>query len=279
LLYTEFLERLYKFSDLLELGLLFVIVYAALKFLRGRRAQSIAAGLTAFLLLLILLHKLSLLEELLRVVLIYLPIFIILLFLPEIREAFISLGDLIRYPRLRRRRDPIAEGVYEEIVGAAMILAEKKTGALIIIERDVSLRNVTKEGVPLNADITQELLVTIFNRATPLHDGAVVVRGHRAVAAACFTRLTMNSLIIDVGLGSRHRAAIGVTEDTDAVAVVISEETGRISFTEGGHIFPGLSEAGLRSAIYKALAARGHRAEKIQPTRDEHQPNQPSTEA
>jgi diadenylate cyclase len=123
---------------------------------------------------------------------------------------------------------------------------------LIVIERTVGLRNVTDGGVKLDAELSYDLLVSIFNPATPLHDGAVIVRRHRIAAASCFLPLTLNPRL-SKDLGTRHRAAIGVTEDTDAVAVVVSEETGLISFVLAGQIKRGLDATKLRAAIFQAL--------------------------
>src|SRR5437763_13416043 len=155
-------------------------------------------------------------------------------------------------PCLRRHRCQFGECVYDYIVLAATSLASTKTGALVVIERGVNLRNVIEGGVKMDAELSYDLLVTIFNPATPLHDGAVIIRGHRVAAAACFLPLTLNPLL-SKDLGTRHRAAIGITEDTDAVAVVVSEETGLISFVQGGQIRRGLDGTRLRAAILDAL--------------------------
>src|SRR5437588_3745645 len=158
-------------------------------------------------------------------------------------------------PFLIRHRGQFGGGVYDGIVLAATTLASTKTGALIVVERGANLRNVIEGGVKMDAELSYDLLVTIFNPATPLHDGAVVSRGHRAAAAACFLPLTLNPML-SKDLGTRHRAAIGITEDTDAVAVVVSEETGLISFVQGGQIRRGLDGTRLRAAILDALEPR-----------------------
>jgi diadenylate cyclase len=167
-------------------------------------------------------------------------------------------------PFTRRQTGQFGEGVYDEIVLAATTLASTKTGALIVIERGVGLKNVTDGGVKLDAELSYDLLVTIFNPATPLHDGAVVVRRHRVAAAACFLPLTLNPRL-SKDLGTRHRAAIGITEDSDAVAVVVSEETGLISFVQGGQIRRGLDATKLRASIFQALEVSGRRRDKEQP--------------
>ena len=252
--YGEYLDRLREPRNLFDLALVFLIVYTVLKLLRGTRAAPMAAGLSAFALLYFVAYRydLATLEFVLRGALIYIGVAIIVLFQPELRQALTSLGNRIRLPSLARHRGQFGEGVYDEIVLAATTLASTKTGALVVIERNISLRNVTEGGVRLDADLSYDLLVTIFNPATPLHDGAVVVRGHRVAAASCFLPLTLNPRL-SKDLGTRHRAAIGITEDTDAVAVVVSEETGLISFVQGGEIRRGLDGTRLRAAMLEAL--------------------------
>jgi diadenylate cyclase len=259
------MERLHESRNVLDLVLVFVLVYAVLKLLRGTRAVPMAAGIAAFALLywLALRYDLATLEYVLRGVLLYLPILIIVLFQSEIRQAFITLGNRIRLPLLTRQRGQFGEGVYDEIVLAATSLASTKTGALVVIERGIGLKNVVDGGVRLDAELSYDLLITIFNPATPLHDGAVVVRRHRIAAAACFLPLTLNPRL-SKDLGTRHRAAIGITEDTDAVAVVVSEETGLISFVQRGEIRRGLDATQLRAAILGALEASARREEKKQ---------------
>jgi diadenylate cyclase len=252
--YTEFLRRLAEPRNIADLVLVFFLVYGVLKLIRGTRATPMAAGIAA----LAILYWLSVTEDLatlafvLRGGLLYIGVAIIVLFQSEIRQALINFGNRFRMPFTRRQRGQFGEGVYDEIVLAATSLASTKTGALIVIERTVGLRNVTDGGVKLDAELSYDLLVSIFNPATPLHDGAVIVRRHRIAAASCFLPLTLNPRL-SKDLGTRHRAAIGVTEDTDAVAVVVSEETGLISFVLAGQIKRGLDATKLRAAIFQAL--------------------------
>ena len=252
--YTEFLRRLAEPRNIADLVLVFFLVYGVLKLIRGTRATPMAAGIAA----LAILYWLSVTEDLatlafvLRGGLLYIGVAIIVLFQTEIRQALINFGNRFRMPFTRRHHGQFGEGVYDEIVLAATSLASTKTGALIVIERTVGLRNVTDGGVKLDAELSYDLLVSIFNPATPLHDGAVIVRRHRIAAASCFLPLTLNPRL-SKDLGTRHRAAIGVTEDTDAVAVVVSEETGLISFVLAGQIKRGLDATKLRAAIFQAL--------------------------
>lgn len=252
--YTEYLRRAVEPRNLADIVLVFLLVYAVLKLLRGTRAAPMAAGIAAivFLYWLSIKQDLATLEFVLRNGLLYLAIAIIVLFQSEIRQGLISFGNRFRMPFTRAHRGQFGEGVYDEVVLAATTLASMKTGALIVIEKNVGLKNVTDGGVQLDAELSYDLLVSVFNPASPLHDGAIVIRRHRIAAASCFLPLTLNPRL-SKDLGTRHRAAIGVTEDTDAVAVVVSEETGLISFVQSGDIKRGLDATKLRIAIFEAL--------------------------
>jgi len=252
--YSHFTQRLFEPRNVVDIVVVFLLVYALLRLIRGTRAVPMAAGIAAIALLywVAARYDLATLEFILRPAPLYIGVAVIVLFQNEIRQALISFGNRVRMPFLLRHRGQFGEGVYDEIVLAATTLASTKTGALIVIERGVNLRNVIEGGVQLDADLSYDLLVTVFNPATPLHDGAVVVRGHRMAAAACFLPLTLNPLL-SKDLGTRHRAAIGITEDTDAVAVVVSEETGLISFVQAGRIKRGIDGTRLRASILEAL--------------------------
>jgi diadenylate cyclase len=155
-------------------------------------------------------------------------------------------------PVLRRQRGQLGETIYDEIVLAATTLSSEKVGALIVIERNVGLRNFIDAGVQLDAKLSYDLLVTIFQPETPLHDGAVIIRQDRIAAASCFLPLTKNPSI-SRDLGTRHRSAIGITEDTDAISVVVSEETGLISFIENGQVNRNVDTKQLRVLMLNAL--------------------------
>jgi len=261
--YTEYLRRMIEPRNIADIFFVFLLVYAVLKLLRGTRAAPMAFGIIAlvFLYWLSVKQDLATLEFVLSNGLLYIGIAIIVLFQSEIRQALITFGNRFRVP-FTRHVGQFGEGVYDEVILAATTLASTKTGALIVIERNVGLKNVTDGGVQLDAELSYDLLVSIFNTASPLHDGAVVVRRHRIAAASCFLPLTLNPRL-SRDLGTRHRAAIGVTEDTDAVAVVVSEETGLISFVQRGDIRRGLDATRLRNMIFEALQG-GPKKEKEQ---------------
>jgi diadenylate cyclase len=177
----------------------------------------------------------------------------IVLLQADIRRALVHLGR----GRLFRRFDrKIADDdTVEELVVASTALSAKKTGAIIVIERSIGLRNYIESGIPLDATLTYDLLVSIFQPSSPLHDGAVIVQGDRVAAAACFLPLTINPRL-NRELGSRHRAAIGVTEENDAVAIVVSEESGKISVVEDGDLEHDIDSERLRERLKSVVTLR-----------------------
>jgi diadenylate cyclase len=250
----QYLERLAEPRSIADIVLVFLVVYGVLKLLRGTRAAPMAAaiGVFAFLYWLAVYEALTTLEFVLRGALLYIGVAIIVLFQAEIRQGLIRFGNQFKVPFARRQRGQFGQGIYDEIVLAATTLASTKTGALIVIELNVGLKSIIDAGVQLDAQISYDLLVSIFNPASPLHDGAVIVRGDRLASASCFLPLSLNPISAKE-LGTRHRAALGITEDSDAVAIVVSEETGLISFVRRGRIKRALDPTRLRAAIYKAV--------------------------
>lgn len=252
--WRQYLDRLAEPRSIADVVLVFLVVYGVLKLLRGTRAAPMAAaiGVFAFLYWLAVNQSLATLEFVLRGALLYIGVAIIVLFQAEIRQGLIRFGNQFRVPFTRRQRGQFGQGIYDEIVLAATTLASTKTGALIVIERNVGLKTIVDAGVQLDANLSYDLLVSIFNPASPLHDGAVIVRGDRLASASCFLPLSLNPISAKE-LGTRHRAALGITEDSDAVAIVVSEETGLISFVRRGRIKRALDPSRLRAAIYKAV--------------------------
>src|SRR5437870_9951334 len=203
---NHYLARLAEPRAIADIVLVFLVVYGVLKLLRGTRAAPMAAGIGAFALLywLAVNQGLATLEFVLRGALIYIGVAIIVLFQTEIRQALIAFGNRFRLPFTIRRRGQFGESVYDEIVLAATTLASTKTGALIVIERSIGLKSIVNGGVKLDAQLSYDLIVAIFNPASPLHDGAVVVRGHKIAAASCFLPLSLNPRL-SKDLGTRHR--------------------------------------------------------------------------
>ncbi|HEY0348003.1 MAG TPA: diadenylate cyclase, partial [Pyrinomonadaceae bacterium] len=192
----EYLARLAEPRSLADVVLVFFVVYGVLKLLRGTRAAPMAAaiGVFAFLYWLAVYEGLTTLEFVLRGALLYIGVAIIVLFQTEIRQALITFGNRFRVPFTRRHRGQFGQSIYDEIVLAATTLASTKTGALVVIERNVGLKGIVDAGVSLDAELGYDLIVSIFNPASPLHDGAVIVRGDRIAAASCFLPLSVNPL-------------------------------------------------------------------------------------
>jgi diadenylate cyclase len=240
--------------NVIDIALVFILVYVVLKLLRGTRAVPTVVGL----ILLGLLYWISIaqdfatLEFVLRYAVFYIGFAIIVLFQSEIRQALIFFANRLRFPILKKQRGQFGGSVYDEIVLAVTTLASEKTGALIVIERKVGLRNFIDAGVQLDARISYDLLVSIFNPATPLHDGAVIIQNERIAAASVFLPLTKNPSI-SRELGTRHRAAIGITEGSDAISLVVSEETGLITYVEAGEIRRNLDTTQLRKLLLDAM--------------------------
>jgi diadenylate cyclase len=223
----------------LDILIIALLIYYMLKLLRGTRAMQM---LIAILLLIILYEgarraQFEMVEWLLDTLLPYVAIAIIVLFQPEIRRALDRFG---RNLSLARFSSNSPTSSFDDVVLAAGYFAQNRIGALIAFEREVGLRTYIESGIPLEANLSYDLLLAIFHPGSPLHDGAVIVQGARMPAAACFLPLTLNPMTSNQ-LGTRHRAAIGVTEESDAVAVVVSEQTGAISLAVGGAIELGLS--------------------------------------
>jgi uncharacterized protein (TIGR00159 family) len=239
--------------DLLDILIVGFIIYQLLQFIRGTHAVQMALGgvvLVAFYWF-SQLFNLETVNWILRTFLPYVVFGVIVVFQAEIRKVLAHLGKTPLFGFSKQR----TEEVIDEVVLASTTLAAQRTGAIIVIERDMGLRSYIETGIALDAIVTYDLLISIFNPGTPLHDGAVVVQGNRVAAAACFLPLTVNPEL-SRQLGSRHRAAIGLTEDTDAVVVVISEETGVISLVYGGRIRRDFDGTTLKQALLDLLEVR-----------------------
>lgn len=234
--------------DALDILIVSFLIYEVLKLIRGTRAVQMAIG-GGFFVALFYGSRWSHLETvnwLIRNLAGYVVFAAIVLFQSDIRRALVHLGraSFFRYIS----KDESADDVIEELVVATGMLAAKRTGAIIAIERQIGLRGYAEGGIPLDATITYDLIVSIFQTSSPLHDGAVIIQENRISAAACFLPLTVNPRL-SKELGSRHRAAIGLTEENDSVALVVSEERGAISIVSDGQIEQGLSQESLRARL------------------------------
>jgi len=233
-----------------DIVLVAVLIYQFLALVRGTRAAPMLLGVATLALAFYFarLGELRTLNWLLSTLLPYVVFALIVVFQSEIRHALANLGSRISLMRSSRS---VAD-VYDDIVLAANLFSQNQTGALIVIEREIGLRTYIESGVSLDALLSYDLLGTIFRPSAPLHDGAAIVQRDRIAAAACFLPLSMNP-VLSTQLGTRHRAGIGVTEETDAIAVIVSEETGGISLAVGGTIERDLSIDQLRERMGRLL--------------------------
>jgi diadenylate cyclase len=253
---TSFLRRPpIGWWDLVDILVVSALIYETLKLIRGTRAvqMAVGGGLLAALFYVSRWGHLETVNWLVRNMVGYLVFAVIVLFQSDIRRALAHLG---RAPFFRYFAKPeSAEESIEELVVAANMLSAQRIGAIVALERQIGLRNYIEGGIPLDAVLTYDLILSIFQPSSPLHDGAVIVQDDRVAAAACFLPLTVNPKL-SKELGSRHRAAIGLTEENDSVGIVISEETGSISLVADGQIERGLDADSLRTHLRSLVLQR-----------------------
>jgi diadenylate cyclase len=243
--------QLVTWRDVLDVVLVAVVIYNLLLLIRGTRAVQILYGILLLVGVYYLarLGNLLALQTTLSAFLTILPFAIIVLFQDEIRRALAQFGSKPIWGIGSHQR---VETVFNEVVLASTAMAARRVGALIVLERMEGLKNFVDNGIRIDSVVSYDLLLNIFNPHTPLHDGAVIVQGHRIAAASCYLPLTHTSEL-SKEYGTRHRAALGISEETDAVAVVVSEETGRISVAHQGELIRDLDSNTLRNTLYKLL--------------------------
>jgi diadenylate cyclase len=253
---TPFLNRpRFTWWDIADIVVMWAAIYEVLKLIRGTRAVQMAVG-AGVLLLLFYSTRYSHLQTvnwLVRNMVGYVAFAVIVLFQSDIRRALAHLGRAPFFRYLAKAES--AEESIEELVVAANMLSSQRIGAIVAIERQIGLRNYIEGGIPLDAVLTYDLLLSIFQTDSPLHDGAVIIQDDRVAAAACFLPLTVNPKL-SKELGSRHRAAIGLTEENDSVAIVVSEETGAISLVADGQIERNLAGDALRERLRALVLQR-----------------------
>ena len=252
-----------SWRDVIDIALVSFLIYELLILIRGTRAVQMALS-GGFLIGLFFLSEWLQLETvnwLIRNLAAYVVVAIIVLFQSDIRRALAHFG---RAPFFRYfERATSTDETLEELVTAATTLSARRIGAIMVIERQIGLRNYIEGGIPLDATVTYDLMATIFQPGSPLHDGATIVQGNRVAAAACFLPLSVNPRV-SRELGTRHRAAIGLTEENDAVALVVSEETGIISLAIAGDL-ERLSADALRLRLRALLGGRRGRLRRTAP--------------
>jgi diadenylate cyclase len=238
----------------LDILIIAALIYYLLKLLRGTRAVQMLVAIA----LLVLFYRgaqwarLEMVEWLLTTLLPYVAIALIVLFQPEIRRALSRFG---RNLSLMKFASHNPKAIYDDIVMAVEYFSHNRIGALMVVERQSGLRTYVESGIPLDAKLSYDLLVSIFRPGSPLHDGAAIIEGSRVAAAGCFLPLSLNPMI-SKQLGTRHRAAIGITEESDAVVVLVSEETGSISVASAGAIDTNLTPDELSDRLSEMVSRR-----------------------
>jgi diadenylate cyclase len=237
-------------TNVIDILLVAIVIYQFLMLVRGTRAAPMLVGVAAVALAFYIarIGELTTLSWLVSTLIPYVVFALIVVFQAEIRHALANLGS-----RLTLSRAASSESdAYDDIVLAANLFSQNQTGALIVIEREIGLRTYIESGVPMDARLSYDLLATIFRPSAPLHDGAVIVQKDRIAAAACFLPLSMNP-VLSTQMGTRHRAGIGITEETDAIAVIVSEENGTISLAVAGNFERDITVEQLRERLSTLL--------------------------
>ena len=241
--------------DLLDIAIVSFLIYGLLRLISGTRAvqMALSGGFLIGLFFLSQWLELEMVNWAIRNLAAYVVFAIIVLFQSDIRRAMAHFG---RAPLFRYfGRAQTTDETIEDLVATAMHLASRRTGAIVVVQRQIGLRNYIEGGIPLDAMVTYDLLASIFAPGSPLHDGAAIIQDDRVAAAACFLPLSVSPRV-NRKLGTRHRAALGLTEENDAVAIVVSEETGSISLVLGGDLQHGISPEALRVRLRELLLGR-----------------------
>lgn len=240
-----------RFFDVIDIVIVAVLIYQALLLLKGTRALQIFVGLSFLFFFFWISERFELrtLRAILGSIFENWILILILLFHQDIRRALSRVG---RTSFFRTSSSTNAAQVIEEVVKGVVSLANKKIGALVVLEREADISDFIEAGLEMDAILSKEALTSVFMPVSPLHDGAVIVRQGRLARAGCFLPLSLNPLVSKT-LGTRHRAALGITEETDAVCIVVSEEKGSLSFASSGRITHDLDAPQLRRLLTEAL--------------------------
>ena len=237
-------------TNVIDILLVAIVIYQFLMLVRGTRAAPMLVGVAAVGLgfYIARIGQLTTLSWLVSTLVPYVIFALIVVFQVEIRHALANLGARLTFSRASDSESD----AYDDIVLAANLFSQNQTGALIVIEREIGLRTYIESGVPMDARLSYDLLATIFRPSAPLHDGAVIVQKDRIAAAACFLPLSMNP-VLSTQMGTRHRAGIGITEETDSIAVIVSEESGAISLAVAGNFERDITVEQLRERLSALL--------------------------
>ena len=245
--------------DIIEIILITFFVYQFMVWIKFTRAYTLLKGLLVIgaFLIIAYIFKMNTILWIFRNLANVLVIGVIVIFQPELRRALEQLGQkkivstIIPFDSGREVQERFNDKTINELVKACFDMGEVKTGALIVIEEEIRLNEYVRTGINIDGILTSQLLINIFEHNTPLHDGAVIVRGNRVVAATCYLPLSDN-MELSKQLGTRHRAGVGISEATDSLTIIVSEETGQVSVAEGGELSRGLNSKQLREILVSA---------------------------
>lgn len=247
------------FGDVAEILIIAVLLYYTLVWMKTTRAWILLKGLIVILVFLLLAYffRMTTILWMAQNVLGFAVTALIVVLQPELRKALEELGkkniisSVLPFDNSHRVNEEFSEKTINEITKACVEMGKVRTGALIVIEQKVSLRDYERTGIDVDGIVTSQLLINIFEHNTPLHDGAVIVRENRIVAATCYLPLSDN-MELSKQLGTRHRAGVGISEQTDSVTIIVSEETGQVSVAQGGKLTRGVNSAKLREILVRA---------------------------
>ncbi|MBU9720174.1 MULTISPECIES: diadenylate cyclase CdaA [Bacillaceae] len=238
----------------IDIALVTFVIYKLIMVVRGTRAVQLLKGITVILAVWFLSSTFQLytLQWMMEQAVTYGLLAIIIIFQPELRRALEQLGRGRFFSKSSVAEEEEIKNTIDHIVKASAYMGKRRIGALISLERETGMTDYVETGIPMNAKLTSELLINVFIPNTPLHDGAVIIKSNEIIAAGCYLPLSENPFI-SKELGTRHRAALGVSEVTDAVTLIISEETGAISATKNGELHRNLDEDALKTLLEKEL--------------------------
>lgn len=261
---VDYMNSLYQYpikivTLIIDIAIVLYLIYKFFKMSKNSRLMQLIKGIALYVVITALssLLNLQILNFILTSVMSYGVIALIVIFQPELRRALEQLGSnkLTRFVGLEKDMATRAKEDIYKVVVAAQELAKTKTGALIVIERDIKIKDIIESGVAINSDVSPQLIVSIFTPKTPLHDGAVIISENKIASAACILPLASDKEIAKE-IGTRHRAALGISKESDAIAVVVSEETGKISIAKEGRLIVDLKEDALKKILLKSVAGR-----------------------
>ena len=262
---VSYLTLQISLTDVIEIIIISVLVYYMLVWIKDTRAWMLLRGILVILAFVLL----AIVFEMNTIVWIADKLFsvaitaVVVIFQPEMRKALENIGrrniltNLFSFEFGKNSTEKFSDKTITELVKASYEMGKVKTGALIVVEDEIVLTEYERTGIDVDGILTSQLLINIFEKNTPLHDGAVIVRGARVVSATCYLPLT-DSLSISKDLGTRHRAAVGISEVSDALTIIVSEETGKVSYTYGGKIVIGVTPGALRERLNSMKTRKDH---------------------